>query len=407
MPQSKTVSVIGGGPSGMIAAIAAAREGAAVRLWEKNGSLGRKLLATGNGRCNFTNRDLSLSHFHGGSPDLVDLALSRFDGKQTMEFFRGLGVEHYYDEKGRCFPAPNEAGSVLFALEQEMARLNVEMNTRCEIVSVKRTNDGFAISQRGRSHECDAIVIACGGAAAPQFGSNGNGFELAKQMGHHIIPIRPALVPFELSGNWHHKLQGVRRDMTLTVILDDGSADQYTDEGLFTHYGLSGPLALRASRELGERGIACSLNFLPGQNAETVSAALRQRVRLLPERKACELLTGWLPAKVGQMLVRETRIAPDAMASDIPAGELDTLAKNMTDFPFSVKSLRGLKEAQVTAGGIDCAEIDCRAMRSKLVPGLFFCGEVVDVDGDSGGYNLQWCWSSGWVAGRSAVGAVS
>lgn len=398
--------MIGGGPAGMMAAIAAARSGAAVRLWEKNGSLGRKLLATGNGRCNFTNRDLDLRHFHGGGCQPVKQVLSTFSGDRTIGFFNDLGVEHYYDDRGRCFPASNEAGSILFTLEQELARLGVEVNTRCEIVAIKKTDNGFAIDQRGQTHRCDAVVLACGGAAAPQFGSNGSGFELARRLGHRITPVRPSLAPVELTGNWFHKLQGVRLDMTLSISGANGGVVKYTDEGLFTQFGLSGPLALGASRELDRPGITCALNFIPGRATAEAAVALKRRAGLLGHREAGDLLSGWLPSKVGRMLVRQSEIDPDAKVLDIPADAIRKLERNMTAFPVTVKSLRGLKEAQVTAGGVDCAGIDFRTMQSKIAAGLFFCGEVVDVDGDSGGYNLQWCWSSGHIAGSNAAGFV-
>ncbi|HTY07749.1 MAG TPA: aminoacetone oxidase family FAD-binding enzyme [Candidatus Edwardsbacteria bacterium] len=399
MPCGSIIGVVGGGPAGMMAAIAAARRGAAVRLWEKNGSLGRKLLATGNGRCNFTNRDLDLAHFHGDRA-LAAPALAAFGGQQTLRFFLELGIEPSCDERGRYFPASQEAGAVLFALEREMERLGVEVGSRCEVVAVRRGRGGFAVDQRGASHRCAALVLACGGAAAPQHGANGGGFELARQLGHRVTAIAPALVPVEFAGNWHHKLQGVRLDMTLTC---SASGAAITDEGLFTHYGLSGPLALRASRSLAS-GSKAALSFMPGAPRDEVRSKLSERQRLLAARQARDLLTGWLPAKVGAMLVRESGIDPDIAAAELTAQQIEALITNCTAFPVTIKALRGLKEAQVTAGGVAGDGIDPTTMGSTLAPGLFFCGEVVDVDGDSGGYNLQWCWSSGSVAGSSAAG---
>jgi len=396
--------VIGGGPAGMMAAIAAARQGAAVRLWEKNGSLGRKLLATGNGHCNFTNRDLAAVHFHGDRALAVG-PLSAFDGQRTLRFFKSLGIEHCWDGQGRGFPASREADSVLFALEQEMARLGVAIELRCEIVAISRVSDGFAVDQRGASHRCGAVVLACGGAAAPQFGANGGGCELASQLGHTVTPIRPALVPMEIAGNWHHKLQGVRLDMSLSIASPGNCGCTITDEGLFTQYGLSGPLALRASRSL-SAGSRATLAFLPAAQRETVRAVLGQRAAALPARHARDFLDGWLPAKVGAMLVRESGIGPGTPVAALTAPQLDALAANCVAFPITIKSLRGMRDAQVTAGGVAGGGIDPARLQSQLAPGLFFCGEVVDVDGDSGGYNLQWCWSSGFVAGSAAADAV-
>ena len=400
MPNTRVVCVIGGGPAGMMAAIAAASSGARVSLWEKNGSLGRKLLATGNGRCNLTNRDPDPRHYRGGGREHVARALSAFGPGPSLEFFGNLGVEHRYDDRGRCYPASNEAGSVLSALEHELTRLGVEIGARNEIVAVERGRSGFVVRQRGQDHRCDVVVLACGGAASPQFGANGGGFELARQLGHRITEIRPSLVPLELAGNWFHKLQGVRLDLTMSSC----GPFPITDEGLFTHYGLSGPLALRASRALADGTGPCILNFTPGLDQGTVLRKLRRRREQLAGRTSAELLCGWLPEKVGRMLVRESGIAADQQVPTVSDALLEVLAGRIVAFPVAIKALRGLKEAQVTAGGVDAAEIDPGTMGSTRVPGLHFCGEIVDVDGDSGGYNLQWCWSSGWVAGAAAGG---
>jgi hypothetical protein len=398
------ISIIGGGPAGMMAAITAARSGNKVRLWERNHSPGRKLLATGNGRCNLSNEDLSPIHFHGEIADAVSPALEDFGLEQTLSFFSELGLECYCDEKGRYFPSSNEASSVLYVLEQEMERLGVEACPHSEIMGVKKSKAGFVIHQRGQFHKADKVIIACGGKSAPQFGSDGGGSRLAKELGHHIISLYPALVPLELEGNWFHKLQGVRMDLELTIPLKGQDARRPADEGLFTKYGISGPLALGHSRLLGNGDVRASLNFFPGKNEDDLKSVLHQRARLLESRPVFEFFTGLLPRKVGQMLVRESRIASGHYCRLLAPPDIEKLARSACSWPIKIKGTRPFKEAQVTAGGVDMREVFPKTMESRLVPGLYFAGEVLDVDGDSGGYNLQWAWSSGYLAGLTAGG---
>lgn len=400
---SKDVSIIGGGPAGMTAAIAAARGGARVRLWEKNHSLGRKLLVTGNGRCNFTNRTIGKLFYHSqGSQDLSDF-IKIIDSQGTQHFFKEMGIEPWEDERGRFFPRSQEAPSVLLVMEREMERLGVDVRTRCDIVGIERSVNGFILKQRGEAHRSERVIIACGGCASPQFGSNGSGYELARQAGHRITKLGPALVPWEISGNWFHTLQGIRWDMELTLVRGDGQETQFIDEGLFTKYGLSGPLALRSSRMVGVGAKEARLNFMPDVPLDTLREKLEGRRKTVAQRRTAEFLAGLLPEKLGRLLVRGTGIAPDTDCDSIADDRLSALARNITAWPVRIKGLRPFKEAQVTAGGVDLSQVDPGTLESKLAPGLFFCGEVLDVDGDSGGYNLQWCWSSGWAAGTAAA----
>lgn len=387
----------------MTAAIAAARGGARVRLWEKNHSPGRKLLATGNGRCNLSNSDLSMEHFHCGRPEAAAAVLEPFGLERTLSFFRGIGVELSSDERGRLFPMSNEASSVLGALESEMGRLGVEVHTRCDIVGLERQGRGFVIHQRGERHKAERVIIASGGCASPQFGSNGSGFELARRLGHRITELRPALAPWEIGGNWFHPLQGIRWDMELSLVTTDGRRAVFLDEGLFTKYGLSGPLALRSSWTAGGGVRSASLNFMPGKDTGELGRMLEARRETLKDRTAGAFLSGLLPERIGRMLARESGMAVDDLMETISDEGMKRLAENMAAWPIKIKGLRPFKEAQVTAGGVDLSQVKPEALESELAPGLYFCGEVLDVDGDSGGYNLQWCWSSGWAAGTAAA----
>ena len=400
---NRYIDIIGGGPAGMMAAIIAAGKGGRVRLWEKNGSLGRKLLATGNGRCNFTNRSISLDNYHGGDLKLAGGILDNFGLDCTLDFFQGLGLTYYADSRGRYFPRSNEASSVLFCLEQEMERLGVEVNLRSEIVTLGRVSPGWEVRQRGRTHKSDAVILACGGAASPQFGSTGQGYEMASKLNHAIVTPEPALVPLMLAGNWFHKLQGLRMDLRLTISRDGQTVFEIIDEGLFTHYGLSGPLALKASRMISGKDLEFRINFLPYIDDSEVSRVLKERRQRLGPRLARGFLTGLLPEKLCQALVLQSWLDLDSPCSEISDLQMDRLLKNLCRWPVQIKGLRPFKEAQVTAGGVDCRQVFPDSLMSKKAPGLFFCGEVLDVDGDTGGYNLQWCWSSGYAAGKTAA----
>ena len=400
---NRYIDIIGGGPAGMMAAIIAAGKGGRVRLWEKNGSLGRKLLATGNGRCNFTNQNISLDNYHGGDLKLAGGILDNFGLDRTLEFFEGLGLTYYADSRGRYFPRSNEASSALFCLEQEMERLGVEVNLRSEIVSLTRSSGGWEVRQRGQAHKSDAVILACGGAASPQFGSTGQGYELASKQSHAIVAPEPALVPLMLAGNWFHKLQGLRMDLRLTISRNGKTVFEIIDEGLFTHYGLSGPLALKASRMITGPGLECHINFLPYSKAVEVEAQLRDRRQRLASRLTGNFLTGLLPEKLGLTMMIQSSLNIDSSCREISDEQLQDLLINLCRWPVQIKGLRSFKEAQVTAGGVDCRQVFSDSLMSKKAPGLFFCGEVLDVDGDTGGYNLQWCWSSGYAAGNAAA----
>jgi len=374
-----------------------------VRLWEKNGSLGRKLLATGNGRCNFTNRSLNPENYHGGGAELAWGIINAFGRDDSIDYFHDLGLSSYADASGRYFPRSNEAASVLFCLGQEMERLGVKVNLRAEIVDISRIPNGWEIRQRGAVHLSDAMILACGGTASPQFGSNGHGYQMAAKLNHALIEPTPSLVPLILEGNWFHKLQGMRMDLSLTAKRGEEPVFEITDEGLFTHYGLSGPLALKSSRALSDRESDCHVNFLPYLDGAEVMAILKDRRKKLGSRISRDFLTGLLPERLGQVMVQQSWLDLDLPCSRISNLQMERLQKNLCSWKVVVKGLRPFKEAQVTAGGIDCRQVFPGSLMSKKAPGLFFCGEVLDVDGDTGGYNLQWCWSSGYAAGKAAA----
>lgn len=392
----KTISIIGGGASGMIASIFAAKSNSKVILWEKKQDLGKKILVTGNGRCNFTNKDLRLSHFHCRDKNFIKPALDAFDNKASVDFFNSIGIDSYCDKKGRFFPKSNQASSVVFCLKQKIKELGVIENTGCEIIGIKPVKNGFKIFQRGCSHTCNRVIISCGGKAYEQSSNTDTGYQIAQSLGHRVSLLKPGLVPIETEGSWPHTLQGIRLDVTLTI---PECGLKITDEILWTKYGISGPAALFSSRFV-SRNSNINIDFLPYEN--DIEKKLKKRILLLKNRKASDLFIGFLPDRLGRFLIFVSGIASDLPCEKIKNSDMKRLIKNLKNFEIKIKGLRPFREAQTTCGGVDVSEVRADIMQSKIIPNLFFCGEILDVDADTGGYNLQWAWSSGFVAGNSA-----
>lgn len=410
--QPVRVAVVGGGAAGMMAAIAARRAGAEVTVLEKNPRVGKKLLATGNGRCNLTNIDLDIRRFHGRSPKFAHGALSRFDQHRTIQFFEQLGVAHRVEAGGRVFPVSNQASSVLDVLRYELEEIGVETVLEFDVQSVVPRGDVFVLQAwDGRRREADRVIIATGGKAAPQFGSNGGGHRLAEQLGHRVVTPFPALVQLRLKHDIFKHLRGIKFDGAVEVIAGDKTRDRAAGEILFTDYGVSGPAVFDVSRTAGEylqRGekVWAKLVLVADLPREDLERLLIRRFTDRPRKTLAFSFVGFLPKRVGQVVLREAGITdPERPVSTLTAAERNRILDVLQDWRFEVVGTNSWTAAQVTAGGVDVRDVNPRTMESKLVPGLYFAGEVLDIDGDCGGFNLQWAWSSGWVAGRSVAGA--
>ncbi|MEW6684691.1 MAG: NAD(P)/FAD-dependent oxidoreductase [Candidatus Edwardsbacteria bacterium] len=369
--------IVGGGASGMMASITAASRGEKILLLEKQGFLGRKLLASGSGRCNLTNINLDLHCYHGQNAlQFAKTALESFDNQTTIKFFEEMGLRLQVEDEGRVFPSCGESATVVELLKQRLHQLNVNILLHAEVVKIEKKRDFFEVSRRNEGYRGEKIIISCGGKAAPQLGGRESGYQLAQQLGHRIIPLRASLVPLELVGNWFHKLQGVRVTVEISAWLKGKRIDVKRGELLFTKYGLSGPVALKISRVVSDfydkKDFELRVNFFPGETKES----LKHKIKMG--------LLGLLPHKLIPTLFDENP---------------ERLLKNLTSLVIKVKKTRPLSEAQVTAGGVDTSEVYSQILESKIVKGLYFTGEILDIDGDSGGYNLQWAWSSGYLAG--------
>lgn len=388
----------------MTAALTAARLGHEVTLYERQARVGRKLMATGNGRCNLTNTGAGPSNYHGETPDFVRPALQAFPSEAALAFFRDLGLLAREEWGGRVYPLSNSANSVVDVLRQGLDAAGVELVAGDRVRELRRVGSGYSVTtESGDKRSFDAVVVACGGLAGEKLGGGRDGYELLKALGHTRTALRPALVQITTEPMYPRSLKGIKADCALSVFSRGGLLASSCGELLFTETGVSGPAAFDVSRAVSEAGDAkmeLEIDFLRDYSAAEVLAHLQNRAKTAPELPASELLTGSVHNRLGRMLIKYADIEAAAPLSALSEHELRTVAGACKRFRLPVRGTEGFANAQVTAGGIRTSEFDPRTLESRLCPRLFACGEVLDIDGDCGGYNLQWAWSSGVLAGR-------
>ncbi len=402
-------AIIGGGASGMTAAIASAKNKNNVTIFEKNEKLGKKILITGNGRCNITNKNVTWENYNGTYPKFAASVLARFDNNKTIEFFDKLGLILIEEDKGRLFPRSNQAQSVIDCLEHELNQLKVNIKLNQKIKSVEHKNKKFTlITYQNKKYIFDKLIIATGGRTYPKTGSTGDGYRLARNLGHKIMTIFPVSIPFRIKNVICNKLQGIKVVVELKIYNNNKLLTKNTGELLFTHLGISAPVVLESSREVSEiifkedeYKLNCSINFFPEYSQEELFNILKKRLKQNQDKNIGNQFIGILPKKVAPTVLKHSDIDPEQKSLNISNKTLDQIIKILTNLRFEVLDVLGWDTAQFTAGGVDVKKIESKTMESKIVPNLYFCGEVVDIDGQSGGYNLQWAWSSGYIAGNN------
>lgn len=395
------VLVIGGGASGMMAALTAAEGGHRVTLLERQGRVGRKLLATGNGRCNLTNRHAAPQRYHGETADFCTHALSAFTAEDTLSWFEKRGLLTVTEDSGRVYPYSNMAGSVLDVLRFALEESGVEVHTGCTVTKLRKRGEDFTVTaEDGETFTAQRLILAAGGAAGGKVGGVMDGYRLAKSLGHHRTALYPALVQIRTDPTYPRALKGVKAEAAVTVRRGSVTLVHTRGEVLFTEYGISGPAVFDISRAVatGGEGLTVSLDLLPERGREEVLSYLAAQQRRADQREAGTLLTGALHTRLGQMVCKAAGFTSQPAAA-LTAEELKRIADGVKDFSLPVQGVCGFDQAQVTAGGLRCDEFRPDTLESRLVPGLYGCGEVLDVDGDCGGFNLQWAWSSGHLAG--------
>ena len=399
-----TVLVIGGGASGMAAALTAAEAGHRVLLAERQSRVGRKLLATGNGRCNLSNLHASPAHYHGAAVDFCRPALERFPSEETLGWFKRLGLLTAAEPSGRVYPVSNMAGSVLDVLRYALERPEIELRTGCVITQLHHRGGAFtARMENGETLTAERVILAAGGAAGSRVGGVMDGYQLAKQLGHHQTALLPSLVQMKTDPTYPRGLKGVKAEADVRVLRGREVLAQGRGEILFTEYGVSGPAIFDLSRAVstGGEGLLLTLDLLPQLDMAGTLRWLRERQASLGAHEAALLLTGSVHTRLGQTVVKRAGFTSQPVSS-LTEDALWRIAAGLHSFTLPVTGVCGFDQAQVTAGGLRTEEFDPRTMQSLLVPGLYACGEVLDIDGDCGGYNLQWAWSSGRLAGLLA-----
>jgi len=413
MQNHADVIVIGAGPAGMMAAGHAAALGASVMLIEKMSQPGRKLLMTGNGRCNLTcDRDAKrFLRDCGSSGPFLRKAVGRFDPGQTREFFEARGLSLMTEPDGRCFPASGRAADVLAALKAFVDEAGVRFICGAVVEALTVGPSGFNVDTSQGRFEAKTVVIATGGSSYPVTGSTGDGFRLAKSLGHRIVAPRPAEVPLVVADPWISELAGVSlADVGVCCIQGDRHVD-FRGAVLFTHNGLSGPAVLDASRVIARwhdnGSVALGLDLLPGLSEADVDAGLAQEIAGHGKRSIPAIIRAFLPERVARRVAIQANSLDEIPSARLPAVARRALAARIKNFVLTVIGTRGFKEAVVTSGGVVTSEVDPTTLESLIVPGLHFAGEVLDVDGPRGGYNLQIAWATGWAAGGHAAGGGS
>ena len=397
------VAIIGGGASGMAAALAAAEnEKNQVILLERQARVGRKLQATGNGRCNLSNIHAVDRGYHGQSPEFVNNAISAFTPADTLRWFEGLGLFTVTEESGKVYPYSDQANSVVDVLRLALVKENITLKTGYEVTKIQKTAEGFQLTNGEEPITCDKLIVACGGLAGSKLGGTMSGYKLLAKLGHRCTKLRPSLVQIKSSWPELPSLKGVRANCCVEILHNGEVYAKSTGELQLTEHGISGPVVFEISRDVcAERGKwTAKLDFLPNLPAEVLEKELqRRRNTNLPME---ELLTGILHNRLGRVLTKTAGIKGKQYASQISNAELAEVVACVKGLEITLTEPLGMDSAQITAGGVLTDGFDPNTMESKSVSGLYACGEVLDIDGDCGGYNLQWAWSSGRCAGLHA-----
>ncbi len=399
--------VIGGGPAGMLCAIQSAQRGLSVTVLDRNLQLGRKLRITGKGRCNVTN-DCDTREFMANIPGdgrFLYSAMSRFGTREVMAYFESLGVPLKVERGNRVFPVSDNANDIANALVRECERLGVR-TLRCSARSIE-TKDGAvcAVQTDAEKIPCRAAAICTGGLSYSKTGSDGWGFRMAAKLGHTVTPLRPSLVPLESDDAWCAEMQGFSlRNVTLSAYEDGKLIFRELGEMLFTHFGVSGPLVLSASakmRHMGSAEYRLLIDLKPALDEKKLETRILRDIEENPKRSFHNLLGGLAGRSMVPVLEQLTGIPGEQRCTDFTREQRQKLIQILKAFPVSVSGTRPIDEAIVTAGGVSTKEVDPRTMESKLVKGLYFAGEVLDLDAYTGGFNLQIAWCTGFVAGNA------
>ena len=408
-----TIAIIGGGASGMLAGIAALETTSDIHviIFDQKDILGKKILSTGNGRCNLTNEDMSENYFRSDTPEMISSVLKDFGCPDAMHFFEKLGLL-LKSRNGYIYPRCDQAAVVRSVLDNRLKELGAEIHRDTTATEIFRTKKNFSIQTNHGKFHADRVILATGGKASPKLGSDGSGYALAKSLGHSIVPVVPALVQLKADSFPFAKASGVRTDAKVAAVINGKSVASDTGELQITNYGISGIPVFQISRYISralyeKKHTQVMIDFLPELNSSRFTEMLHDRKKHLltfhPNAKPEDLLSGILHTKLIPEIIRISGIRFSAKLNTLHERDINNLCNAVKCCMIHISDTNGFDNAQVCAGGVSLQEIDIKSMESLLTEGLYFAGELLDVDGICGGYNLQWAWASGYLAGKHVL----
>ena len=400
------IAVIGGGASGLMAAITAKKSGKEVVILERKDRILKKVLITGNGRCNITNVNANISNYFGKNISSVENILNRFTPQDTMDFFNGLGIVCNEENRGKVYPLSGQASSVVDALRFEAEKLGIKIETEFYVRKIEKDGFKFKIySEERKKIEAGRVIIATGGQSYPELGSNGSGFELAKELGHSVTKLSPSIVQLKTEKNQVKGLQGIKTDVAVTAYGDNKKICTYDGELLFTDYGISGNVVFNISFVMPlYKDVEFEIDFMEKFDYNELYEMLKERKKIMSHLTMENYFNGMINKKLGQFLSKVSGIEKlSKPVKDLSDSDIRKLCTVLKKYRIKILDTTGFKNAQVTAGGVSLDEVNTETLESKIVKGLYFSGEVLDVYGECGGFNLQWAWASGYIAGENAA----
>ena len=400
------IAVIGGGASGMMAAITARKSGKEVVILERKDRILKKVLITGNGRCNITNVNANISNYFGKNISSVENILNSFNPQDTMDFFNGLGIICNEENRGKVYPLSGQASSVVDALRFEAERLGVRIETEFYVRKIEKEGFKFKIySEERKKIEAGRVIIAAGGQSYPELGSNGSGFELAKELGHSVTKLSPSIVQLKTEKHQVKGLQGIKTDVAVTAYGDNKKICTYDGELLFTDYGISGNVVFNISFVMPlYKNVEFEIDFMEKFDYNELYEILKERKKIMSHLTMENYFNGMINKKLGQFLSKVSGIEKlSKPVKDLNDSEIRKLCTVLKKYRVKILDTTGFKNAQITAGGVSLNEVNTETLESKIVKGLYFSGEVLDVYGECGGFNLQWAWASGYIAGKNSA----
>ena len=400
------IAVIGGGASGLMAAITAKKSGKEVIILERKDRILKKVLITGNGRCNITNVNANISNYFGKNISSVENILNRFTPQDTMDFFNELGIVCNEENRGKVYPLSGQASSVVDALRFEAEKLGIKIETEFYVRKIEKDGFKFRIySEDKKKIEAGRVILAAGGQSYPELGSNGSGFELAKELGHSVTKLSPSIVQLKTEKSQVKGLQGIKTDVAVTAYGDNKKICTYDGELLFTDYGISGNVVFNISFVMPlYKNVEFEIDFMEKFDYNELYEMLKERKRILSHLTMENYFNGMINKKLGQFLSKVSGIEKlSKPVKDLNDSDIRKLCTVLKKYRVKILETTGFKNAQVTAGGVSLDEVNTETLESKIVKGLYFSGEVLDVYGECGGFNLQWAWASGYIAGENAA----